>query len=118
MATFLDLGLLEFFMPAFTFLFITLVVYAVSAKVFEKVSDRVRWIAAISIGMIVMFSGGSVQLINVYTPWFVVMVIFLFLLFALFLFFGTKEEELFAKIGGQTLVLVVSLLLLLMAIST
>tara|TARA_Y100000310_G_C20678945_1_gene814741 strand:+ start:2318 stop:2842 length:525 start_codon:yes stop_codon:yes gene_type:complete len=118
MATFLDVGLLEFFLPVFTFLLVVALVYAMSSKVFEGVSDRVRWVAAISIGFLVLFSGTSMELINLYTPWFVVMIVFLFLLFALFMFFGTPEIELFSKIGGHTLVLVVALLLLIASMAS
>ncbi len=118
MATFLDVGLLEFFLPLFSFLFIVMVLYALMHKNnFLGPSDRVHWVAAISIGMIVLFSGGSIELINIITPWFVILIIFLVLLFSIFMFFGTKETELLSTIGGPIVVVIVALLMLLAAIS-
>lgn len=118
MATFLDLGFLQFFLPLFSFLFIVVVLYALMHKNnFLGPSDRVHWVAAISIGMIVLFSGSAVELINVITPWFVIMIVFLVLLFSIFMFFGTNEDQLMEKIGGHIVVVIVALLMLLAAIS-
>ena len=118
MATFLDVGLLEFFLPVFTFLLVTVILFAIGKALFpENLGDRVVWVAAISIGMIVLFSGSSVELINLITPWFVVLMIFLVLLFSIFLFFGMEHKDLMGTIGGPTVVVVVSLLMLLAAIS-
>ena len=124
MATILDVSFLSFFLPAFTFLFIVVLFYAMlqKTKIFGG-KTGLDWVAALSVGVIVLFSGKSIELINFFTPWMVVIAVFLILLFVIFMFLGHGNEDAALKkdiwpiIGGQTTVFIVAILILVIGIS-
>lgn len=124
MATLLDVGFLNFFLPAFTFLFIVVLFYAILQR--TKIlggKTGLDWTASLAIGVIVLFSGKSVDLINFFTPWMVVIAIFLVLLFVIFMFLGyggsdeVLKKEVWPVVGGQTTVFIVAILILVIGIS-
>lgn len=116
MATILDTGLLRFFLPAFTFLFILIILYAILKKV-AKFEDRLSWVAAFSIAIVAMFSGKAIDLINFITPWFVVIFVFLFLVFMGLMFWGVEEKKVWDTLGGVNTIVIVTILVLVIGIS-
>jgi hypothetical protein len=123
MATILDnLGLIEFFLPIFSFLFIFVIMYAVLDK-FKLMGENktIKFIASLSIALLFLFSQETLNFVNFITPWFVILVILAFFILSLFMFMGVKEKEMEATISNPTLywtVLVIIIILLIAAIGT
>lgn len=123
MATILEsLGFLEFFLPVFSFLFIFVIMYAVLDK-FKLMGENkpVKFIAALSIALLFLFSKGILEFVNFITPWFVVLVIVALFILSLFMFMGVKEKEMEASVNKPALywtVLIIIIILLIAAIGT
>lgn len=122
MATVLDVGLLQYFLPAFTFLFITILSFAMLKKVLKDLDSRAIWVASICIGLIALFSGSAIQLIQFITPWYVVIFVFLLLTFMSLMFWmGPNEKEpekqILSAMGGIQTIVVVGILILVIGIS-
>lgn len=117
MATVLDVGLLKFFLPAFTFLFIVILTYALMKVVLKELDDRARWLAAVCIGLIALFSGSAIDLINFVTPWFVVIFVFLFLVFMSLMFYGVEQPKVLDALGGVNTIVIIGILILVLGIS-
>ncbi|MBL7147804.1 MAG: hypothetical protein ISS82_03190 [Nanoarchaeota archaeon] len=117
MASFLDIGLLEYFLPAFTFLFIFVVSYAVLDK-FKLIGDNkgLKLLAAFSIAILFLFSTDALQFVNFITPWFIVMVIIAMFLIALFMFMGVKEDAMVKAVGSGEVVWTVILIAIILLI--
>jgi len=113
MATFLDIGLLNFFLPVFTFLFVLAVLYAILTKT-HILGDNRRVIltASVAVAFITMFSGGATGLINFITPWFVLLGVGLLLFFGILMFLGQKEDEIWQRLGGATTILILVLIII------
>ena len=94
MATLLDLTILQYLTPLFTFLFILIISYAILDK-FKLLGDKVapKLLAAFSVSMLFIFSKEALNVINMFTPWVLVLAIAGFLLIAVLMFWGAKEES-------------------------
>jgi len=120
MASVLNLELLEYFLPAFTFLFVLVLSYAILDK-FKLLGDNkgVKLVAAFSLSMLLFFSSGVVELINTITPWFIVMIIVAMFLIALFMFMGVKEDSIIKTVGSSQVVwviIIIAIILLIVAL--
>ena len=94
MATLLDVGLLKFLLPLFSFLFVLFITYAVMDK-FKLVGDNkgIHWAVAFCIAFIFLFSSDAVQFLNLLTPWFILLVVFGLFLVSFFLFIGVGQGD-------------------------
>ena len=94
MATIMEqLGLLEFFLPLFTFLLIFVVCYAVLIK--TSILGPNKWmagLAAFAISLLFLFTPELMDVVKMTTPWFVLLVIFGLLIFSMFMFLGVKSD--------------------------
>lgn len=94
MATFLDLGavdFLRFFLPIFTFIFVFVVMYALVDKTGLLGKNKsLNVIFSLIVSLTVLFSGSAVDLINFVTPWFAVIIV-IAVLGVLLLSFYLKE---------------------------
>ncbi|MCD4666428.1 hypothetical protein K8R47_01310 [archaeon] len=98
MATFLDtLGIVEFFLPLATFLFVLVILYAVLDK-FKILGDSksVKWLVSFSVSLLFLFSSKSLELVNLVTPWFAVFVVLTIFALLLFMTLGIKQDTLSA----------------------
>lgn len=121
MATFLDVGLLNYLLPVFSFIFVFAVSYALLDK-FKLIGTNtaVKSAAAFSMGLLFLFSGAAMEFVNFITPWFVVLIIIAFFLLALFMFMGVKEESwpgVIADVRVHWTVIIIIIILLFIAIS-
>lgn len=94
MASPLDVGLLAKFSVIFSMIFIFAIVYAVLT--YTKILGDNRGISAliaVVIALMMLFVPNVSQVINIMTPWFIVLLIFIFLIFLLFRFMGASEED-------------------------
>ncbi len=117
-----DLGFLEFFLPAFTFLFIFVLVYAVLDKF--KLMGENKWlklIASFCVALLFLFSKDTLTFVQFITPWFVVLVVLALFILSLFMFMGLKEGDV-EKVTKDPIVywtvLVIIIILLIIAIGT
>ena len=87
MATLLDLSILNFLTPLFTFLFILVISYAVLDK-FKLLGEHFapKIIASFSIAMIFILSPRMINAVNIATPWFILMIILGFFIVAMLMF--------------------------------
>ncbi len=123
MATVLDVGLLQYFLPAFIFLFITILSFAMLKKVLKDLDTKAIWVASICIGLIALFSGKVIQLIQFITPWYVVIFVFLLLTFMSLMFWIpadskiSPETQILSAMGGVQTIVVIGILILVIGIS-
>jgi len=120
MASIMDIGILEYFLPVFTFLFILVVAYALLDK-FKLLGDNkgLKLIASFSIAILFLFSTDALEFINFITPWFLVLVVITLFLIALFMFMGVKEDAMVKAVGSSTViwtVIVIAGILLIVAL--
>ncbi|MFA5176296.1 MAG: hypothetical protein WC413_03515 [Candidatus Nanoarchaeia archaeon] len=113
MATLMDMGLLNYFLPIFTFLFIFAGLYALldKTKILGE-NNALKFIAAFSVAMITLFTASIVDLINYVIPWFVFIAIFLILLFGVLMHFGIKEQDIWNNLSVWTVMIIAFLILL------
>ncbi|MFH1210006.1 MAG: hypothetical protein V1663_04425 [archaeon] len=119
MATVMDIRLLQYILPVFSFLFIWLVTYAVMDKFNLAKSTSVKLLVSFCIAMLFIFSSRALRFVNIVTPWFVVMVIVALFLIALFMFMGVKEEVIGKSVGDPRVywtVIIIAIILLIIAL--
>ena len=95
MATFLDIGLLEYFSVIFPALLVFVIVFAL----FEKYkllgeSKTIHAIVAIAVAFMVMLLKDVLDIINFISPWFVLVFIFVVLLLMVYKIMGVTDEKL------------------------
>lgn len=118
MATFLDIGLLDFFLPVFVFLFIFIVLYAIIDKTKVLGENRtVKIIASLSVAVISLFTGKVSDILLRIVPWLVALFIGVILIFMIYLFFGVKEEEIWDYLGLKWTVFVIMILIIFLGVS-
>lgn len=120
MATLLDTGLINFFLPVFVFLFIFVVLFALLSKteLLGKKQVAVNFVAAMCIAVVATFAGNLVKLVGFITPWLVFIILMLFIIFAMFKSFGvTDDKEIWSNIGGQTLIYIIVIIVILIGLS-
>lgn len=102
MATFLDVGLIEYFLPFFVFIFVTVIMWALLEKVqFFSKGNPANLIISFTLGVLFILVPELTEVISLATPWFVVFVIFLVLLILIFLFMGVKADFIATVFGGD-----------------
>ncbi len=114
MATLLDLGLLNYFRPFFTFLLVWIIFYAVlqKIKIFGP-SSGINALISFSAAMLFMFTPGVSDMVNIITPWFIVLMVFILLLAGIFMMVGVKESvvaDLFSQDWFVWLIVIVAIL--------
>ncbi len=89
MATFLDIGILEYFVPLFSFIFIFLIVYVLLQK--TKIlggKSAVDFIISMVVTILVVLSSSAVELANFMSVWSVVVIVVLVFLFIMVSFWA------------------------------
>ena len=94
MATVLDLGLLQKFEIIFPFLLVFVIVYAIlSSTKFLGENKGIHSLIALAMAIMILFSATTREIINVMSPWFVVLFIFILFVLLAFKLFGTTDED-------------------------
>ncbi|MCK4669593.1 MAG: hypothetical protein KAT43_00195 [Nanoarchaeota archaeon] len=119
MATFLDIGLLQFASPIFIFLLVFLIVYALLDK-FKLISDDqgVNAIIAFAVACLTLLSKQVTAILFYVSPWFVVMFIFILFGMMAFRFSGVPETAITEYMSKMSLVhylILVSIILIIFA---
>ena len=125
MATILDTSLLNFFLPAFAFLFIWAICYAFlsTTKIFGPEAKYLNLVASFSVAAIAILSGDLVDFLGAITPWIMLVIVLMVFIFMIMLFFGKREptEEAFKDIWplmGRVPIFIIILIIALVGISS
>lgn len=104
MVTPLNVELLSFILPVFSFLLIYAIMFAIlqKVKIFGEGTGVNSMIAAI-LAILFAITPGAMEFVAIIAPWFVVMVFVAFSFLLVFMFFGTKEEEI-AKLSENAVI--------------
>lgn len=121
MASFLDIGILNYFVPAFVFL----LVYGILLAMLEKIKvfgegKAVNQVIALAIAVLFVLTPDLVGIVKIITPWFTVMFVFLLMIMMLFLFVGVKEGEIskqFTDRGTVWIIIVICLTIFIYALT-
>ena len=93
MATILDTGLLNFFVPIFVFVFVWVLVYAIliKSKLFgdNKALDATL---AFAVSLLLIIVPEARNIITLFTPWFTLLVVLTLFLFLFFMMLGVKQD--------------------------
>ncbi len=103
MASVLDIGLLKFLLPVFSFILIWVISYAILVK--TKIlgeSKGMNAFAAFAVAIIFLFTPEASDLIRMTLPWFIVVIIFVAVVFMMFMFLGVKEDKMAAVLEYPT----------------
>jgi len=122
MATFLQLGLMNYFSIIFPALIVFVIVFALFQKFKILGEDKtVHSIIAIALAFLVILSADVVELINVMAPWFVIIFVFLVLLLVLFKLMGASDENIAAILtknkGVQWIIIGIGFIILIGALA-
>lgn len=105
MATLLDIGLLEYFVPFFVFLLVFVIVFALLEKaLFFGKNTSFNLLIALSLAFLFIIVPEITQVVRLITPWFVILLVFLVFLVLMFLFMGVKAERIAEVFGGNEVV--------------
>jgi len=105
MASFLDIGMFEYFNVIFSFLLILILVYAILQK--TKIvgsSNAINALIAVVIAFLSILSEPVIGIINFVAPWFVVMFIFLILLLLLFQILGATDADIAVAVKDKAVI--------------
>jgi len=103
MATFLDLGLLEYFSPIFVFLLVFSILWALLEKTsfFTEDNKAVNALIAFSLSVLFILVPEVREIISLSIPWFIIFIIFLLMLIMIFIFVGVKKDIISDIFGGS-----------------
>src|SRR3989338_6231238 len=101
MATVLDVGILQYFVPIFVFMFVTIIMWALLEKVKFFASPASNLMIAFLLGVLFILIPELTTVVSLVTPWFVIFIIFLLLLILTFIFMGVKPDFIATIFGGD-----------------
>lgn len=120
MATPIDTVVIGHILPVITFLLVFTIAYALFSRA-DMLKDRnLDLLAAFTISILFLFTPNALTIIEIATPWFMLFVVFLVLIFTTFLFLGYKQEGLHDLIRTPTVyypILIVMIGIFLFALS-
>ncbi len=121
MASVLDIGLLDYFVPVFVFILIFVALYALLEKTgFFGKAKGVNAMIAFAIAFLFLLTPDLVGVIKIMTPWFTILFVFVFMIILLFMFVGVKENAIsaaFSERGTVWIIIILSLLVFVYALT-
>lgn len=121
MASILDIGLLDYFVPVFIFLFIFGILFALLEKV--KIFGENKGLNALisfAIAFLFVLTPDLPGVVKIITPWFTIMFVFVIMIVLLFMFVGVKEgavAEAFSERSMVWIVVIICLIILVYALT-
>lgn len=111
MASFLDIGILDYFTPVFVWLLVFGVLFAIleKTKIFGEKSG-INSLVAFAISLLFLLTPDLVSIVKVITPWFTILFIFVLMIVLLFLFVGVKEEAVAGAFSERGMVWIILLI--------
>ncbi|MBU2590190.1 MAG: hypothetical protein KKA65_00870 [Nanoarchaeota archaeon] len=121
MASMLDIGLLDYFVPVFVFLLIFVALYALLEKTgFFGKTKGLNAMIAFAIAFLFILTPDLMGVVKIMTPWFTVLFVFVFMIILMFMFVGIKEESVmkaFSERGMVWIVVIISLIVFIYALT-
>lgn len=113
MATVLDVGILDHFVPIFIFILIFVLIYAVLLKT-NLFGENRGLVALISFATAFLFivTRAASEFVELVTPWFVVLIIVAMCFLLIFMFLGIKPEAIASAVGSEGIVWTIVIILL------
>ena len=117
METILSNNILAYFLPIFSFILVVVILYAILTKVsiFGN-NPRINFMIAFAAGILCLFAGKTLELVNYMTPWIVFIIFILVMVFMIFMFFGLDNQTIWERIGTPNIVWIFFIILILFAI--
>ncbi len=116
MATILDVGILNHFVPIFVFILIFVVFYAVLLKTHILGENKgLLALASFVVAFLFLVTRTASEFVQLITPWFVVLIIVAMCFLLIFMFLGVKPESIASAISqeGTVWIIIIFLLVLL-----
>ena len=105
MASILDLGLLEYFLPWFIFIFVLIIVWALLEKIsFFGDNKLVNWIIAFCAALMFIIVPEMQTVIATITPFFLILIIFIILVFIVFMFMGYEGTKILEVVSQNEII--------------
>ncbi|MDI6737000.1 MAG: hypothetical protein QME12_00605 [Nanoarchaeota archaeon] len=121
MASILDIGILDYFVPVFVFLFVFAILFALLEKFgFFGKNRGLNALIAFAIGFLFILTPDLLGIVKIITPWFTVLFVFLVLVMLLFMFAGVKEERIGAALsekGNAWVIVILCIVILVYALT-
>lgn len=121
MASILDIGILNYFVPVFVFLFVFAIVFALLEKIkFFGPNKGLNSLIAFAIAFLFVLTPDLLGIVKIMTPWFTIMFVFILMIVLLFMFVGVKEgtvTEAFSERGMVWIIIVISLIIFIYALT-
>lgn len=113
MATILDIGILEHFVPIFIFVFVFVLVYAVLLKSHILGDNKgLISVASFVVAFLFLVTRAATEFVELVTPWFVVLIIIAMCFLLIFMFLGIKPEAIAGAVSNEGIVWTIIILLL------
>lgn len=121
MASILDIGILDYFVPVFVFLFVFAILFALLEKFsFFGKNRGLNALIAFAIGFLFILTPDLLGIVKIITPWFTVLFVFLVLVMLLFMFAGVKEESIssaLSQTGTVWVIVIICVVILVYALT-
>ncbi len=121
MASIMDIGLLDYFVPVFVFLLIFGILFALLEKVkLFGTNKGLNSIIAFAIAFLFILTPELMGVVKVMTPWFTILFVFILMIVLLFMFVGVKEESVTAAFkdkGLMWIIIIVSIIIFVYALT-
>ena len=113
MATILDVGVLNYFVPVFVFILVFVVFYAILLKT-NILGENKGLIALASfvVALLFLVTRTASEFVQLVTPWFVVLIIVAMCFLLIFMFLGVKPESIASAISQEGTVWMILIFLL------
>ncbi len=111
MASVIDIGLLDYFVPVFVFLLIFGIVFALLEKVkLFGTNKGLNSLISFAIACLFILTPELMKVIKIMTPWFTILFVFVIMIVLLFMFVGIKEESISVAFQDRSLIWIIIIL--------
>jgi hypothetical protein len=117
----IDLTLLGFLLPIFTFLLVFALGYALILKtniLGEKPNKVIALVVALSLGALATFAGRAHTILELAIPWMALLLVVGIIIFSFYGFLGVEEKRVWNMIGRPVIVLLVATIFIISIIMT
>lgn len=113
MATILDIGILNYFVPIFIFILVFVIVYAVLLKTHLLGENKgLISLASFVVALLFVITQAATEFIQLVTPWFVVLIIVTMCFLLIFMFLGVKPEAIAGAVTSESYVWLIMIVLI------
>ncbi len=102
----MDVGILKYFLPIITFLFVFTFAYAIleKTKILGSEQKGLSAVIAFVLAIIFVLTPGAMRIINFMIPWLLVLFFFVIFIVVIFMFLGVSTEDISRVMGSSAVV--------------